>query len=414
MVVTRHGFDTTSPKAESSSKKSQPTQKRRRDPKDTETTGSGKKRKASARKELEEAVGEAHEQTNSENFHDSSLLPAFEEAAVALQNIHGHIEDAGSTDDNSVLQVSLNMQSPTQTAEILVTPSTRKETTAEPDGSEGDVTQYFTPQTTKRSNSKRGNMQENGTSSTSTAELKFQTPTTHSKRIRFSSKSPEPELATPNAKESLPPSTPIKQTQPTASDQADSDDDAAPEEITTAAAQPASAHPAVKPSRRKAAQQNAARKKRRERTASKAEQASAALTANTTQAEEKEEDDDEANPDQRPALDINALPATLPAHILAAAARARAPAHPAASAPARPQLSGRRSTVRALPRPPRDVRRGPVAVRVLRGTSALLPPPAGGQSCGVREAWLRGRVAKGKGARRVERRPFGRAARVFV
>jgi len=409
MVVTRHGVDTASPKAESP-KKSQSTQKRRRDLKDTETTSSSKKRKASTRKELEEAVGETHEQTNSEDFHDSSLLPAFEEAAVALQNIHGHMEDADSTDDNSVLQVPLNTQSPTQTAEIIVTPSTRKETTAEPDGSEGNLTQYFTPQSTKRSDRKRGKMQEIGTSSISTAGLKFQTPTTHSRRIRFSSKSPEPELDTANVEESLQPSTPIAQNEPTTPDQADSDDDAAPEELTTAAPATAPAHPASKPSRRKATQHSAARKKRRERTAAKAQQASA-VTASTTPADD---DNDEPNPGQHPALDTTALPAILPAHILAAAA-AQPPAQ--ARAPARARLGANGAIVVPAARRAHDVRRGPVAVRVLGESNARLAPAAGRQSSGVRERWLRGRAElakEGKGAGRVRRRPFGGAARAFV
>jgi len=406
MVVTRHGVDTSSPKAEPSSRKSQPTQKPRRHPEGTETRKSSKKRKAPVRREPSEDADEADEQSSPEDFHDSLLLPAFEEAAAALQDIQHLIEGADSTDDDSVLEVPLKTQSPTQTVDIFVTPSTRRETTAEPDG-EADATQYFTPQTVKESSRKRGSAQEDGASSTSTAGLSFQTPTRHSKRIRFSSRSPDPELPAADAGEQAA-STLVTQPQTVASDQVESDDDAAPEEIGTTAA-PADA--AAKPRAPKGAQQNAARKKRRERSAAKAQQASASLSASITQ----QHDDDTASANEQVShapLDLNNLPALLPDHILAAPAPSRA----GPSADARPRVPAAGSIVVAPPKPVKDVRRGPVAVRVLDSANALLAPRVGKESKNVREGWMKGRAAfaKGKGVGRVERTAFGNRAKAFA
>lgn len=100
------------------------------------------------------------------------------------------------------------------------------------------------------------------------------------------------------------------------------------------------------------------------------------------------------------------LPALLPADILAADPVVR---------PATPPLDQERGVVpkpkkhvfvETDPKPPKDIKRGPVKVRLLEGTRQNLPPKASKESRNIKESWLGGRRGR-NGATVMERRKVG-------
>ena len=102
----------------------------------------------------------------------------------------------------------------------------------------------------------------------------------------------------------------------------------------------------------------------------------------------------------------SALPALLPDEILAIDPAARRPP-PLKEPEARlVSVSKKRKFVDADPKPPKDVQRGPVRVRVLEPQRQLLPPRASKTSKALKEAWLVGRRGAG-GAVVVQRRKLG-------
>ena len=103
------------------------------------------------------------------------------------------------------------------------------------------------------------------------------------------------------------------------------------------------------------------------------------------------------------------LPALLPDEILVMEPAARPPTpptEPEARLPSVSKISKKRKFLDADPKPPKDVKRGPVNVRVLEVQRQLLPPKASKTSKALKEAWLAGRRGPG-GTRVVQRRKLG-------
>ena len=97
------------------------------------------------------------------------------------------------------------------------------------------------------------------------------------------------------------------------------------------------------------------------------------------------------------------LPDFLPEEILAAEPYRRPPPEPRQVKVNRPQPSNKHVVFTHEEKPPKDVRRGPVKVRVLEKRNPVLPPRAAKAAKSLREDWLTGRSKKG-GAAAVERR----------
>ena len=86
-------------------------------------------------------------------------------------------------------------------------------------------------------------------------------------------------------------------------------------------------------------------------------------------------------------IDLNNLPDLLPDYILATE-----PVIPAVTKPRQSLLarSNKRKFLDVDPKPPKDVKRGSVSVRVLEQTKSILPPKAAKSSKHLKEAWLSG------------------------
>lgn len=98
------------------------------------------------------------------------------------------------------------------------------------------------------------------------------------------------------------------------------------------------------------------------------------------------------------------LPLILPDEILAVEPAARAPTPPPSTA--KIVTNHKRRFLDVETKPPKDIIRGDVRIRVLQENSIILPPKASAASKSVREAWLAGRrVLKGQIA--VPRRKLG-------
>ena len=208
----------------------------------------------------------------------------------------------------------------------------------------------------------------------------------------------------------------------------DSDDDAAPEEITLSTAQ-AQSHIQRAQAAGAALAQSLAQKRRRRRKDAilKSQAASSGSKQKLSSTSDQDEGDTVANPESaapeeaREAQDqisLDNLPAILPDSILLAADEA-ASAHVATTDIPRKRSSRLNARRRAaiknaahvqirIPtsKPPKDVRRGPVSVRVLETQSNLLPPKVVSAARGIRETWLKGRQSIVKaGAQAKKRRP---------
>ncbi|KAL8751316.1 MAG: hypothetical protein Q9184_006107 [Pyrenodesmia sp. 2 TL-2023] len=121
-----------------------------------------------------------------------------------------------------------------------------------------------------------------------------------------------------------------------------------------------------------------------------------------------------STPPLKPATDIkwpgtNLLPALLPDEILAAEPMPRLPTpspEPPEPALVKAPMNRRQRFLEENPKPPEDVRKGNVRIRVLEDRGAILPPKVSKQSQSIRESWLAGRPgAKGKAM--MERRKIG-------
>ncbi|EON64410.1 hypothetical protein W97_03641 [Coniosporium apollinis CBS 100218] len=238
-------------------------------------------------------------------------------------------------------------------------------------------------------------------------------PVPKSTHIRFGSEEPPPPASAPLEIPSS--SQPSNADLPAGSD--DASDDEAPETITTASAL-AAARAREQEAVRAAEQRDEAERKRRrerdERTRRQAEkkerrrerkEREKAKGAGVLELDAAAPAVDEVADDAAPALlhpptklDVNNLPALLPEELLAAAPEVRPPTPPP---PAAAQAVARKAKhhrfLDADERPPKDVKRGPVSVRVLQQTNRLLAPKASANSRNLREAWLKGRQGLGRG-----------------
>ncbi len=233
---------------------------------------------------------------------------------------------------------------------------------------------------------------------------------------------PRPQDATPaNAKKRKPPPHTTKD------DVDDSDDDAAPEEITLSTAQ-AQSHIQRAQAAGAALAQSLAQKRRRRRKDAILKSQAASSGSKQKLSSASDEGDTTANPESaapeeageaQDQISLDNLPAILPDSILLAADEA-ASAHVATTDI--PHKRSSRLNVRRraanknaahaqirIPtsKPPKDVRRGPVSVRVLEKQSNLLPPKVVSAARGIRETWLKGRqsiVKAGAQAKKGKRR----------
>ncbi|KAJ9639457.1 hypothetical protein H2199_006490 [Coniosporium tulheliwenetii] len=161
-------------------------------------------------------------------------------------------------------------------------------------------------------------------------------------------------------------------------------DDEAPETITTASALAAARAREDEAARGEEGEEEGEGERERAKTAAVLEEDVAAPAA-----------DDAAT-----ALDLNNLPALLPDALLAAAPEVRPPTPPPPSATQavakKPKQHHR--FLDADEKPQKDLKRGPVNVRVLQQTNKLLAPKASANSRNLREAWLKGRTGLGRGS----------------
>ncbi|KAJ9667048.1 hypothetical protein H2201_002883 [Coniosporium apollinis] len=229
-------------------------------------------------------------------------------------------------------------------------------------------------------------------------------PLPKSTHIRFGSADPPP----PTAFLEIPSSS----SQPSNADlSANSDgasDDEAPETITTASALAAARAREDEAARAQEQRKEAERKRRRERDEKLRKQAEKKERRRERGERERAKtaavlEEDVAAPaadDAATALDLNNLPALLPDALLAAAPEVRPPTPPPPSATQavakKPKQHHR--FLDADEKPQKDLKRGPVNVRVLQQTNKLLAPKASANSRNLREAWLKGRTGLGRGS----------------
>lgn len=100
------------------------------------------------------------------------------------------------------------------------------------------------------------------------------------------------------------------------------------------------------------------------------------------------------------------LPALLPDELLAIEPAVRPPTPPTEPEARLVSIPKKRKFLDADPKPPKDVKRGPVNVRVLESQRQFLPPRASKTSKALKEAWLFGRRGPG-GAVVIQRRKLG-------
>ncbi|KAL8916699.1 MAG: hypothetical protein Q9208_008346 [Pyrenodesmia sp. 3 TL-2023] len=204
---------------------------------------------------------------------------------------------------------------------------------------------------------------------------------------------------------------------------ADSSSDEAPEVVTKSTGLEKVRSAVAEATKAAEAQRAAGKKKRRDRdtllklqakaTKKEAEQTGTKDVGLDTPTDD-EMDGRDSTPPRKPATDYKwaktkQLPALLPDEILAAAPVPRLPTpspEPAEPALAKAPMNRRQRFLEERPKPPKDVRKGNVRIRVLEDRGAILPPKVSKQSQSIRESWLAGRPgAKGKAM--IERRKMG-------
>jgi len=196
------------------------------------------------------------------------------------------------------------------------------------------------------------------------------------------------------------------------------DDDEAPETITRATAIESARAADAEAAKAREGLEAAEKRKRRERGRRLEEQARGSkrrrLDVKTVEDEGGEGGEEAAEgvlvpaPEQQEEkVDLNNLPALLPASLLASAPAVRPPSPPLEKGRQDMQLQKQNKHLKfldAATKPVKDVQRGPVRVRVLEDANPLLPPRKDRGSMGVREKWLLGRQyqeARGKGGKGV-------------
>lgn len=252
----------------------------------------------------------------------------------------------------------------------------------------------------KESNKVDNTITEDGTneepSPETTQEIETTVPTPNppkSTHKRFDSVEPEPFQPQPRE---------TKQDEKAPNDNLpDSSDDEAPETVTASTGQAHALNAALEQSKAAAQLKKERKLKRQERDARLKEQAKTAKKANKADITPKrskpkaaaEETINTPTPNpipQIPKKPKQPLPALLPDHILAE------------EPPIRPLIPLPLPTSKAMPnlkkrfldleqKPPKDIKKGGVRIRVLQEGNGRLPPKASQQGRAVREAWLMGR-----------------------
>lgn len=205
--------------------------------------------------------------------------------------------------------------------------------------------------------------------------------------------------------------------------EADLSSDEAPELVTQSMGLEKARSAAAEATKAAEAQRAAGKQKRRDRdTLLKLQAKATKKDAEQTGAKDVRLDtltDDEmdgqaSTPPLKPATDLkwpstDQLPVLLPDEILAAEPMPRLPTpspEPPERALAKAPINWRQRFLEEKPKPPKDVRKGNVRIRVLEDRGAILPPKVSKQSQSIRESWLVGRPgAKGKAM--IERRKMG-------
>ena len=161
------------------------------------------------------------------------------------------------------------------------------------------------------------------------------------------------------------------------------------------------------------------KKRRRERDAKFKAQAESAQRQKKSQVEDAS-DSDSSSPEtfQNAASDPmsahaksrltrkSALPALLPMELLEAEPTIRPPTPPPETSESTIGVSKKRKVFDTDPKPAKDIKRGPVNVRVLVVERSVLPPRASQPSKTLKETWLSGRRG-GNGSGGVQRRKLG-------
>ncbi|KAL8902509.1 MAG: hypothetical protein Q9207_004648 [Kuettlingeria erythrocarpa] len=192
--------------------------------------------------------------------------------------------------------------------------------------------------------------------------------------------------------------------------EADYSSDEAPEVVTQSTGLEKARSAAAEATKAVEAQRAAGKQKRREhdtllKLQAKATKKEAEQTGIKDTRLEVPTDDRAAAPPQAPASEFrwsraDPLPALLPDELLATEPMPRLPTpspEPLEPALAKVPINKRQRFLEETSKPPKDVRKGNVKIRVLEDSRAILPPKVSKQSQSIRESWLAGRPgAKGK------------------
>ncbi|KAL8920809.1 MAG: hypothetical protein Q9172_004315 [Xanthocarpia lactea] len=196
-----------------------------------------------------------------------------------------------------------------------------------------------------------------------------------------------------------------------------SSDDEAPEVVTKSSGQQEARFAAAEATKAAATQRAAEKQKRRERDMLLKSQAkglrkeSGQFTWRKDRSDVSAEDG-EAEHKGFPRLDDtkwanwtsgDPLPALLPDELLAAEPMARMPTPPLRRDVVKATVNTRRRFLDQSSKPPKDIQRGSVRIRVLEDRRAMLPPKVSKDSQMLRESWLAGRLGS-KGRVVMERR----------
>ncbi|KAF2100230.1 hypothetical protein NA57DRAFT_54328 [Rhizodiscina lignyota] len=342
-------------------------------------------------------------------------------------------EDAGAESDNKHAIGGDVMGTPGQEGEysIYETPATRPQSSvyatpathlAKP-GSSATATPPAShiPKNRSQKGTKSKSGAQNSILSTAKKANAF-VPTPKATHIRFDSEESE-SLPPTNAD----PHEPLLNNDNEEEPESESEDDEAPEAITNASAIQSARTFDAGASRAVAAQRAATRTKRKDRdTVLKSQAKEAGNKGRKRRQQEEEEDDSDVEEIPRTDLDddaqtayisLSSIPNLLPQELLDAAPEVR-PLSPPPLA-----LSTTTSKPDKLdllnPKRPKDVKRGPVKVRVLQDSNPLLAPKADRKTGTVREAretWMMGRAGTGGkmkgvvGTGKMERRAVGSAS----
>ncbi|KAL8663358.1 MAG: hypothetical protein Q9168_008108 [Polycauliona sp. 1 TL-2023] len=270
----------------------------------------------------------------------------------------------------------------------------------------------------KRRKSKKAHPTEPHTDDISSEGVSALNKTRRSRHKRFESEEALPE---PLASHPSPPSTKVLDVHRNSEDAITvSSDDEAPEVVTKSSGQQEARSIAAEASKAIEMQRAAEKQRRRVRDRLlKSQSKISKIEAAKLEAEDErsdtspEFDEDNGNisqqppiPDQRKETSRQSLPALLPDEILAAEPTARMPTPP-------PRLDVVKATVHTkhrfldqISKPPKDIQKGNVRIRVLEDRRAILPPRVSKNSQKLRESWLAGRRGH-KGKVVMERRKMG-------